>query len=117
MLLVADGALEVALAPADASVVCPRETVLSPRPVAEAARLDSEDISADIVAAEASVEVTECAPTGSLGASLIVSPSSSCNPTGLRGRRRVPLLGAGVRPIESQMILYSSIFSANLVSR
>lgn len=102
LLVVAAGALDVALG-ADA--------VSSSRPVAEAARLDNEDIIADIIAAEGSVEVTECTPTGSLGVSLTVSSSSLCKPTGLRGRRRVPLLSEGVKPIESHMMLYSSIFS------
>jgi hypothetical protein len=30
---------------------------------------------------------------------------SVCKPTGLSGRRRVPLLGAGSRPMESQTML------------
>jgi len=37
-------------------------------------------------------------------------------PEGVRGRRRVPLLGAGVRFMESQIMLYSSMFSNMSVS-
>lgn len=117
LLLVADGAFDVVLGATDANVLCSRDAVLSSIPVTEAARLDNEDMIADIVAAEGSVEVNECTPTGSLGVSLSVSSSSLCKPTGLRGRRRVPLLGAGVRPIESQITLYSSMFSEKSVSK
>jgi hypothetical protein len=48
---------------------------------------------------------------GSLGASRAGAPSSEWSPTGFRGRRRVPLLGCGSIPRESQIMLYTSIFS------
>ena len=42
---------------------------------------------------------------GSSGVSSERLSSSECKPTGLRGRRSVPLLARGVIPIESQMML------------
>ncbi len=40
-------------------------------------------------------------------------PLSECSPIGFNGRRRVPLFGMGVIDKESQMRLYTSIFSAS----
>jgi hypothetical protein len=47
----------------------------------------------------------EGAMTGSAGVSSEGVPGSECRPTGLRGRRRVPLLGFGLMPMESQTML------------
>ena len=49
--------------------------------------------------------------TGSGGVSSAGTSGSECKPTGLRGSRRVPLLGFGVTPMESQTMLYNSVFS------
>jgi hypothetical protein len=43
--------------------------------------------------------------TGSAGTSSGRLSASECKPTGCRGRRRVPLLGSGVMPRESQTML------------
>lgn len=51
---------------------------------------------------------------GSEGVSRTGAVSSECRPTGFNGRRRVPLLGRGSTPKESQRILYTSTFSSKL---
>ena len=48
---------------------------------------------------------------GSSGVSSGVLSSSEWRPTGFKGRRRVPLLARGVIPMESQTMLYTSMFS------
>lgn len=105
MLLATGGALDVKLGATDTDTLPSRDAVVASRPDANAARLDSEEMTADMVAADGGAEVSEWISTGSLGISSSESSSSLCRPTGFRGRRRVPLLGAGVRPIESQMML------------
>jgi hypothetical protein len=75
----------------------------SSMPDADATRLDNEPN--EVVARRFEVS------TGSDGTSFGGVSGSVCKPTGFRGRRRVPLLGAGSAPMESQMMLYSSIFS------
>lgn len=114
MLEDACGALDVILADTDIEIDVPasKDELSGSRPDAEAARLDSESNTADIVAADGGGGVNECMPTGSVGVSSGKSSSSLCKPMGFKGRRKVPLLGAGLKPIESQMMLYSSIFSA-----
>ena len=49
--------------------------------------------------------------TGSEGVSSAGASGSECKPTGLSGSRRVPLLGFGVTSMESQTMLYNSVFS------
>ena len=105
LLLVAGGVLAVA------------DVLADPKPDVDAARLEGEEMTADMVAADGGADVNEWRPTGSLGVSLVESSSSLCRPTGFKGRRKVPLLGAGVRPMESQMMLYSSMFSAGLLAQ
>lgn len=93
------------------------DVLADPKPDVDAARLEGEEMTADMVAADGGADVNEWRPTGSLGVSLVESSSSLCRPTGFKGRRKVPLLGAGVRPMESQMMLYSSMFSAGLLAQ
>jgi hypothetical protein len=47
----------------------------------------------------------------SSGMSIFGAPLSECNPTGLNGSRNLPLFGLGSIPSESQMMLYTSMFS------
>ena len=47
----------------------------------------------------------------SIGESSSVGGRSECRPMGTSGRRRVPLLGIGSIPRESQTMLYTSVFS------
>lgn len=49
----------------------------------------------------------------SVGESSSVDGRSECRPMGTNGRRRVPLLGMGLIPRESQTMLYTSIFSTS----
>ncbi len=71
---------------------------------ADAAMLESESKTADMVAQAGKTEDDE-GETGSLGTSFDGASGSLWWPVGINGRRSVPLLGAGVRPIESQMML------------
>lgn len=43
--------------------------------------------------------------TGSAGVSATGASSSECKPFGSKGRRKVPLLGSGLIPKESHMML------------
>lgn len=56
-----------------------------------------------MMASEPASEAGEGEGSGSLGSSGVVS--GVWMPTGLSGRRRVPLLGFGSRPRESQIML------------
>lgn len=70
--------------------------------------LDMESIGTDIVASwgvSKGKGVARVCVGGSRGASLDVSSESLWWPEGVRGRRRVPLLGAGVMLMESQTML------------
>ena len=94
------GALDVDVEP---ECIPSRDVNESSMPDAEAIRLDNEPRA--VVARKFEVS------TGSDGTSSGRFSGSVCNPTGFKGRRRVPLLGAGSAPMESQMMLYNSIFS------
>ena len=91
----AGGALEVA---GDGACVSWKiEERVSSIPEVKAVKLDME---ASVLVAR-KLEVS----TGSRGVSLGVASVSLCKPVGFSGKRRVPLLGAGWIPIESQMML------------
>lgn len=92
-----------------------REGVVSSRPEAEAAMLPMDPIVADIVAKDGAA-LRECTG-GSDGVSSCGAEESLWWPEGVRGRRRVPLLGAGEMWMESQIMLYNSMFSERSVSR
>ena len=85
---------------------CSQEDVSS-RPEASDARLEREGmvLMEARLDAEAEAEAEAGDSTGSAGVSLGGVPGSVWRPTGLSGRRKVPLLGAGSTPMESQMIL------------
>ena len=55
--------------------------------------------------AEIKTEVEIVCVGGSAGVSRPAAPGSSCSPIVFKGRRRVPLLGAGSIPTESQSML------------
>lgn len=95
------GALEVRLG---FGWVCESHDVVSSNPEARVAKLDNEG-------RKLVVAMKVIFGTGSTGVSFGGASGSVCKPTGFRGRRRVPLLGTGSTPMESQMILYSSMFS------
>jgi nicotinamidase-related amidase len=57
LLLCAGGALVVELVAVGVRILLPKDAVASARPDAEAARLESEDTTADMVAAEGKVNV------------------------------------------------------------
>jgi hypothetical protein len=86
---------------------CGLDKDVSSRPVARVAKLDKDG---RILVVARKVVFS----TGSGGVSLGGVSGSVCRPTGLRGRRSVPLFGAGSTPMESQMMLYSSIFSGDV---
>lgn len=50
---------------------------------------------------------------GSGGLSRDGASESECKPTGFNGRRRVPLFACGAISKESQIMLYTSIFSVS----
>lgn len=81
------GALDVILADTDIEIDVPasKDELSGSRPDAEAARLDSESNTADIVAADGGGGVNECMPTGSVGVSSGKSSSSLCKPMGFKG--------------------------------
>lgn len=106
-LVSADGAVLVTLGGAGLDTVSSIEGAVSSNPEADAAMLERESSDGDMVAKddEDESDTEGWAATGSSGVSFAgVSVSLWC-PTGVRGRRMVPLLGAGMRPIESQIIL------------